>query len=176
MTLYLIRHGKTDYNEQGLLQGKSDIPLNENGIKDAEKLHDYFQDKKVDLCFSSPLIRALDTAKIIFPNLDIITSNLIIERTLGQFEGKSHAEYHFYDFWNYKANNNTSGVEPVQDLLKRSTLFLHELKEKYMDKTIAIVSHGAFLKALHYSIIGYNTETNFDSFSINNCEVKKYEI
>ena len=68
MVLYLIRHGKTTYNEKGLLQGKSDIPLNEEGQKQSLLLHNYFLDKKVDVCFSSPLKRALDTAKTIFQN------------------------------------------------------------------------------------------------------------
>lgn len=176
MVLYLIRHGKTTYNEKGLLQGKSDIPLNEEGQKQSLLLHNYFLDKKVDVCFSSPLKRALDTAKTIFPELEIITSDLICERNLGLFEGRSHTEYHFYDFWNYKANSNEGGVEPVQDLLKRSNLFLKQLKENYRDKNIAIVSHGAFLKALYFSITGYNENTDFSAFSINNCEVKKYEI
>ena len=176
MVLYLIRHGKTDYNEKGLLQGKSNIPLNATGIKESEKLHNYFLDKDVNICFSSPLVRALDTAKIIFPDIDIITSDMVIERTLGKFEGKSHEEYHFYDFWNYKINSNEGGVEPVQDLLKRSDLFLKLLKEKYVDKNIAVVSHGAFLKALHFSIIGYNEDTSFKEFSLKNCEVKKYDV
>ena len=176
MILYLIRHGETDYNKKGLLQGKTDIFLNEKGIKDAKELYKYFIDKNVDICFSSPLIRALDTAKIVFPNLDIIISDMISERNLGKFEGRRHEEYHFYDFWNYKLNSHEGGVETVQDLLKRSDSFLEKLKEQYSGKKIAVVSHGAFLKALHYSIVGYNEDTDFSKFSINNCEIKKYEI
>ena len=176
MVLYLIRHGKTDYNEKGLLQGKSNIPLNENGIKEAQELHNYFLDKKIDICFSSPLKRAVSTAELIFPDTKIIVSDIIIERSLGDFEGKSHEEYHFHDFWDYKSNSNVGGVEPIRDLLKRSDMFLNYLKENYADKTMAIVSHGAFLKALHFSIMGYNENTNFHGFSLKNCEVKSYEI
>ena len=176
MVLYLIRHGRTDWNDKGLLQGKSNIPLNDDGIKSAKKLHEYFLDKNIDLCFSSPLTRTLETAEIIFPNLNIITDERIVERDLGKFEGKSYAEYHLNNFWNYKENSTYGEVEPVQDLLKRSDLFLKEIKQKYSDKNIAIVSHGAFLRALHYTIVGYNEQTDFEEFSIKNCEVKKYEI
>lgn len=176
MTLYLIRHGKTLWNEKGLLQGKSDIPLNEEGKVKALELKDYFIDKNIDLCFSSPLDRAYTTAKIIFPNLNIIKNKKIVERDLGQFEGKSHTEYHFHDFWDYKANSNYGGVEPVQSLFERSKQFLEELTNNYPNKNIVVVSHGAFLKALHYTIVGYDENEKFDDFSINNCEVKKYEI
>lgn len=176
MVLYLIRHGETDWNNLGLLQGRSDISLNENGKKEALKLQAYFKDKKIDVCFSSSLNRAYETAKIIFPKTEIITDDLLIERYLGDFEGKSHKEYHFYDFWDYKANNTAGNVEGVRELFKRSQTFLNKLKTSYNDKVVVIVSHGAFLKALHFSIVGYNENTDFGSFSLNNCEFKKYVL
>ena len=176
MVLYLIRHGETAWNKQGLLQGQSNISLNNEGKKEALKLKEYFQDKEVNICLSSPLNRAYETAKIIFPNLEIIKDDLLIERYLGDFEGKSHKEYHFYDFWNYQANNQDGNVESVRHLLKRSEMFLNKIKEKYSNQTVAIVSHGAFLKALHYSIIGYNENTDFSKFSLSNCEFNKYEL
>ena len=176
MVVYLIRHGQTDYNQKGLLQGKSNIPLNNNGIQEAWRNHNYFVDKNIDFCFTSPLKRALETAQIIFPKVNIIKSDLLIERNLGIFEGKSHDEYHFHNFWNYKLNSTYGNVESVRNLLDRSDSFLNYLKENYMNKTVVIVSHGAFLKALHFSIIGYNENTDFSCFTIKNCEIKKYEI
>lgn len=176
MKLYLIRHGKTIWNEKGLLQGNSDIPLNEEGKKSALKLREYFKNKNIDMCFSSPLERACATAEIAFPNLKVITTDKIVERHLGEFEGKSHTEYSFYEFWDYKLNSNYKGVEPVQTLLKRSKEFLEEIKEKYPDKNIAVVSHGAFLKAFYYTIIGYDENEKFNKFQIDNCEVKEIEI
>lgn len=176
MKLYLIRHGKTDWNQKGLLQGDFNIPLNQEGRLEILKVREAFKNKKVDLCFSSPLERAYETAKIIFPDLNIIKENAIVERDLGEFEGKKHSEYNVYNFWDCKENCNLFGVEPICSLLKRSDMFLQKLKENYSDKTIAVVSHGALLKALHYSIIGYDENEKFDDFSIKNGEVKEYEI
>lgn len=176
MVLYLVRHGKTSWNKLGLLQGESDIPLNKEGKDSALKLKEYFSDKNIDICFSSPLKRAYDTAKIIFPDLNIVISNQIIERFLGQFEGKNYQEYNFADYWDYEKNSNDLGVEPIQTLLKRSELFLNYLRENYYDKNVVVVSHKAFIKALHYTIIGYDKNTNFNEFTTNNCEIKKYEL
>ena len=98
MKLYLIRHGKTLWNEKDLLQGKSDIPLSKDGIEKAKKLITYFKNKKIDMCFSSPLERAYMTAKIVFPNLNVIKEDKIIERNLGEFEGKSKKKIVYMSF------------------------------------------------------------------------------
>ena len=62
MRLYIIRHGETDWNRRRLLQGRSDIPLNENGLKLAEVTGEALQDVPFDLCIAGPLIRTRQTA------------------------------------------------------------------------------------------------------------------
>ena len=67
MKLYLMRHGETDYNKKGLIQGQIDVPLNENGIRLAELTRDGFRREGLhfDLAYCSPLIRAKKTAEIL---------------------------------------------------------------------------------------------------------------
>ena len=67
MVVYFIRHGETDFNRKGLIQGTSDIPLNENGIRQAGMAADWFKEQKItfDKVFASPLIRARKTAAIV---------------------------------------------------------------------------------------------------------------
>ena len=67
MKVYLMRHGETDYNKKGLIQGTLDIPLNEFGLELAEKTKEGFQNEGLtfDYCYCSPLIRARQTAEII---------------------------------------------------------------------------------------------------------------
>ena len=63
---YLIRHGKTDWNVVRKLQGRTDTPLNEDGRTMARKAAIECEDIDFDICYSSPLIRAKETANILF--------------------------------------------------------------------------------------------------------------
>ena len=71
--IYIFRHGETDYNVNKRMQGWLDVPLNKNGIAQAEMLYKKMSNIKMDCVYSSPLSRALDTAKIVVPNTKIIT-------------------------------------------------------------------------------------------------------
>ena len=173
----MVRHAKTDYNEKGLVQGMTDIPLNEEGIMQAMKLKSKLKDIKFDLCFSSPLKRTLKTAKIIVgDDFPIITDELLIERNMGTYEGGSFKEYQKRDFWNINKNSNLNGVEPVRDIMKRAKIFFDNLKEKYPDKTILLVSHAATIRALHFNILGYDDSTWFYAFKLENGEAYEYNL
>ena len=65
MKIYLVRHGETDWNKERKIQGQVDIPLNAFGIHLAEETAKGLRDIPFDICFSSPLGRAKDTARII---------------------------------------------------------------------------------------------------------------
>ena len=62
--LYIMRHGKTDWNALHKLQGRTDIPLNEEGRLMALKAHEEYKSWNIDVCYCSPLIRAVETAQI----------------------------------------------------------------------------------------------------------------
>ncbi|MBQ3562906.1 MAG: histidine phosphatase family protein, partial [Clostridia bacterium] len=87
--LHLIRHGMTDGNEQGQYVGRTDLKITTNGIIELEKLRDEGIYPKCDLVFSSPLSRAVDTAKIIFPEKEIIINKNFEEIDFGEFECKT---------------------------------------------------------------------------------------
>ncbi len=86
--LYIFRHGETDYNVEKRMQGCLDIPLNANGIAQAQQLAQKLSNIKFDCVFSSPLSRALETAKIAIKNCKIITDDKLQEWNLGIFCGK----------------------------------------------------------------------------------------
>ena len=177
MVIYMVRHGQTDYNKRRITQGKSNILLNEYGIKEACEAKGKLKDVNFDICISSPLKRTLQTAEIIINNkCKIITDDLLTERNMGDFEGKPYELYQKYDFWNLKINLNYNGVEPVKNVFLRSKEFLDKIKNKYKNKTILIVSHHAVLRALHYNIVGYNDDTNLLSFHPLNGKIYKYAI
>ncbi len=179
MKVYIVRHGETDWNKEGRRQGSIDIPLNEKGIEQANILKDKLKDIKFDLCISSPLKRAYKTAEIIYGNDNIITNDLLKERYLGEYEGTTigNSKFDFYYYMNYKINASDHGVEPFQDLLKRCHIFLEDLKRNYRDyENILIVTHGFCGKCLYYNLVGYNEDTDFSGFKLENCEYFAYVI
>lgn len=89
MILYTIRHGETEWNKMGKMQGKTDISLSEDGRKFAQKTADGLKNIKFDYIFSSPLERAYETACIIKGDRDIeiVKDERLIEVGFGLYEG-----------------------------------------------------------------------------------------
>ena len=87
--LYIMRHGKTDWNALHKLQGRTDIPLNEEGRLMASKAHEEYKSLNIDVCYCSPLIRAVETAQIVLKNrgIPIITDERSVEMSFGDYEG-----------------------------------------------------------------------------------------
>ncbi len=87
---YIFRHGETDWNQKGRIQGWTDIPLNQNGVAQAKKLAQSLRDVNFDVIYSSPLLRALNTAEIVADNnqCDVVLVDGLRERKFGIFEGK----------------------------------------------------------------------------------------
>ena len=90
MKIYVIRHGQTNWNVEEIIQGKKDIELNEVGIRQAYEVKEKLNMLNIDLIMCSPLKRTKKTAEIINQdkNLNIIYKKELIERDLGDFEGK----------------------------------------------------------------------------------------
>ncbi|GAH40468.1 unnamed protein product, partial [marine sediment metagenome] len=89
--LTFVRHGETEKNIQGILQGRMDVPLNEKGLKEAEELSDYLKWLKFDVIFYSDLRRAVQCAnKIVkhFPHAEYIKEPLLRERHFGEHQNK----------------------------------------------------------------------------------------
>jgi len=174
--LYIVRHGKTDWNVKGLLQGSADIAINEEGIIQAKELSKIINIDEIDICICSPLKRAKETAEILLKDKkEIIYDDLLLERGFGDLEGKKINFDLIALQWNYKLNDSTNNIESIQDCLRRAQVFLEEIKEKYPNKSILIVSHGSFIKALHFNIIGYDKNTDFLSFSPQNTTLYEYD-
>lgn len=175
--ILITRHGETDYNKLGLIQGSLDIPLNKKGINDALKLKKRIDLKEIDICLSSPLKRAYDTALILTDNkISVICDDLLVERNFGKNEGKKNDLELCKKDWCYCLNNNENTGESLAALLERAREFLNKIKTLYNNKTILIVSHGSFIKALHYNIIGYDKNTDFLSFNPKNTYIYEYTI
>lgn len=155
MELYIIRHGQTDWNRARKLQGRTDIPLNEWGRRVAELTREGLQDVVFDVAFTSPLVRAKETAEIILKdrNIPIIEDERIIEVNFGAYEGEDFRleDENLQNFFSrpelYYA---VDGSESMESILKRTGDFLEELyaNPKYQNSTIFVATHGAALCGL----------------------------
>lgn len=177
MILYVVRHGETEKNKYGLVQGQTECDLSENGIEKAKELIPIVRKLKIDVVISSPLKRAYDTANIITEGkYPINIDDRIIERNWGLCEGASIDDVDTVKCWNFFANADDNGIERVQDLLKRVSEFLEDIKNRYQDKNILVVSHSAILRAIHYCLHNIPEDGDMSKIDIPNLRIIEYEI
>lgn len=160
MEIYLIRHGETDYNKAGRLQGVTDIPLNSYGIELAEKTAKALETVPFDVIFSSPLIRAYETARILRGNrpVPIIRAEELIELSFGEYEGLvcRGEGYNIPDpdfpkfFEDPEGCHAPPGGESIPHLMERTSSFLRSVMKapKYQDSVLLMASHGAAIRGI----------------------------
>lgn len=152
-TLYLIRHGQTDWNVAGKIQGHADIPLNETGKAQAQKVAQYLKKKQVSLngLYSSDLQRAHQTAQEIAAifALEIILSADLREGHFGRLEGLTKQERHdLYGPLTDEELPEKIGAEPRQQVVARVMNFLKYIAQNRTGNKVAVVTHGYLLSSL----------------------------
>lgn len=154
MRLYIIRHGETEWNKVKRLQGQTDIPLAEEGIRLARETGAGMKDEPIDLVISSPLTRAVQTAKLLTEgrNIPILTDNRIIEISFGDWEGECildskvlPPEFRKLFYEDPLHCICPPGGETFDEVRIRTGLFFQSLVEnpEYEHKNILISTHGA---------------------------------
>ena len=171
MLIYIVRHGLTEWNKLKKLQGAADVPLAKEGILLAEKTGEALKDVKFDICFTSPLSRARQTAECVLGdrNVPIIPDKRIQEINFGNLEGgcvrdaegnyiDPQVETFFRDPVNFKRPENG---ENIFDVIARTKDFWEEKTSdpSLTDKTVLVASHGCAVRALLQNI--YHDPENF---------------
>ncbi len=173
--LYVIRHGKTDWNLENKIQGRADIPLNNLGIQEANLTKELLNQTKFYKIISSPLIRAKKTAEIISnKKTPIVIDSRIIERDFGEFEGLRKEDFDCNLFWNYSLDCHYDKAESVQQLLNRVYNFLDEYKEIYEKKDVLIVTHAGVIPAICSYFKGIPKNNNLFCYHFKTCEIIKF--
>lgn len=164
--LLFVRHGQTDFNESNRLSGRIDSVLTDKGREQAteagQKIKSY-QDIKIDIIVSSPLIRAKETAGIIaniigYPKEKILVNQLFTERNFGINEGIDDLE--FLKTHSYKDYDYGDGAETIAVLQQRADAALEWLEQLPYD-TVLLVGHAAFGRALRRVLKGEPPEYEF---------------
>lgn len=151
MRIGLIRHGLTDWNAAGRIQGQTDIPLNGEGREQAERLGRRLlkEEYQWDYIITSGLSRAQETGEIISKllNVPLLEPDARLkERAFGQIEGLTSEER--VARWGQAWETLDLGQEQIADIQIRALAFLEDLWSAYPDQNVLIVTHGAFLANL----------------------------
>lgn len=155
--LYFVRHGQTEHNLKGLIQGHSDSALTEEGKKQALELQNKFKSVELAAIYSSDLMRARKTAEIIaLPHkLKVVYSKALRERNYGSIEGKPRELldkiYESFDKFTrqqrflFRANPQ---AESNKDVIERLLPFLKQISKKHGGKNVLLVTHGGLMGIL----------------------------
>jgi probable phosphoglycerate mutase len=175
----MMRHGRTDWNVRHKIQGRTDIPLNDEGREMAKTAGKECQNIHFDLCYSSPLIRARETAELVLQGRDIpiICDERLREMSFGIYEGIENS-FQIPDcpvnelFWNPAQYVAVEGGESLEELYERTGSFLKQVVAPTLDagKDILIVGHGV----TNHSILCQVKRIPIDRFwetEIENCKL-----
>ncbi|MCR4991162.1 MAG: histidine phosphatase family protein [Lachnospiraceae bacterium] len=180
--LYIIRHGRTDWNDLHKLQGRTDVPLNESGRSMAREAAVKYRDVHFDICYCSPLVRAKQTAEILLEGRDvpIVFDDRLKEMSFGSYEGIENSfaipdcpiNVFFKDPAHY--TDPPGGAESIDDLFKRTGEFLEELVYPKIKegRDVLIVGHGAMNSSIVCRIME-RTRDRFWEAGIENCVLKQ---
>ena len=167
---YLVRHGETEWNRIRRIQGVSDIPLNDTGRAQAAAVGDIFSKHRFDLIVSSPLSRALETARIISRRLGMPLPLVVpdlIERNYGEAEGQTRAELDS----RYPPGSEIPGREERASVTARAVRTLQDLAVRHPDSDILAVAHGGLIR----SVVDFAAPGVYDE-PITNCSVHSFSL
>ena len=161
LELVIVRHGETTANAAGIIQGQTDVPLNEKGIMQAEMARNALRDETFDYAYASDLSRAMVTARRILPDMEVNPSPLLREWDLGNWAGKSIREIKEEDAAAYAGFSRSDpdtlipGGETRRQVEERVKKFMESLMEKHKEEggKILLVSHYGVITAIFWYLI-----------------------
>lgn len=145
--LRLVRHGETDWNRLGLIQGRRDNRLNDVGRKQAAIAAEHLAGRAYDALVSSPLARASETAQIIASALRIETVEFdtdLIEQAWGSAEGQA-----WDAVFDRFPDGQIPGREPHSTLVRRAGEALRRIADRHVGGAVILVSHGGLINAVN---------------------------
>ncbi len=163
MRLYLVRHGETESNRLGLALGRDNVPLNEHGLWQAERVGRALASEPLVAVYSSPLRRALDTAEAVAGHhgREVQVEERLIEMDVGEVEGLPFDEVRkrypdLLEKWvsGSGPTQTMPGGERLVDVQERAWALVNELAARHGDEVIAAVSHNFVILSLLARALG----------------------
>jgi broad specificity phosphatase PhoE len=169
-TILLVRHGETDWNAQRRVQGHSDTPLNATGRAQAEALAEELGGESIEAVYSSDLLRAHETARIVAGRrgLEVTAIRDLRERHFGTWEGLTDDE--ILARFPEATSGSWGDGERKEEMIRRVFGALQRIAETHPGGRVLVVSHGGPLRAVlaHCGVDGVGR--------IDNCHVVRIEV
>ena len=168
--IYVVRHGETEWNAVNKVLGRTDIPLNDNGIVQTKELGHLLKDLKVEVFLCSPLLRARQTADAIASEtgLQYRIDDRLIEQDFGRFEGVARFDRE-YQAAKREYFARYPGGESYFDMAARVYPLIKELE----GTDALLVTHGGICRIIRSYFEDMGNE-EFVQYAQKNCEVKMY--
>ncbi len=176
MKIYITRHGETEWNRLNKVIGLTDMELTEKGVSQAEALADRLSSCGIDLIIASPLKRAYETARISAERygIPLISDVRLIEQNYGIYEGADRKDPRFLANKRNFAYRYPDG-ESMMQVGHRVYSLIEEIREKYADKTVLLVSHGGVCRVIRTYFTDMSNE-EFTAYSMENCALEMFEL
>jgi probable phosphoglycerate mutase len=181
--ILLVRHGETDWNATGRIQGHSDTPLNEAGRLQARRAAQRLAREPVRALYSSDLARAFETATIIGASLGLtaVSSPQLRERQYGAWEGLTGAaiKAHYpelFAMWRARATDFAPPRgETRSELLSRALAELRTIRQRHLGQMVVVVSHGGLCNVLINHVLG-NADDEQREFAFGNASIHTLDV
>jgi len=180
LTVYVVRHGQTDWNREGRIQGGTDNPLNATGREQAATMGRTLGEVKVDAVYVSSHQRARQTADVFEGRAPIRQMDELRERFFGKFEGANDKDAAIVADWNKRRftwDDAMEGGETLESQSRRAETALKAIRERHKDGgTVVIVGHGGINPLLVSHLIGVPPQEGASAINQGNDEIYRIEI
>lgn len=180
MKIYLMRHGTTIWNEECRTQGRSQNKLSKQGKALTEEVAKKLKKEKIDVIYSSPLMRTMQSANIVnrYHNVKINRCELLTEIDQGIFAGRLKNSLTEKEKQLKAERHPITKMESFESVTNRAKEFIEKVLKSEKHKNILVVSHNIICSILEYLLT--NTTPDFSDYAklniFGNAEVKIFEI
>jgi 2,3-bisphosphoglycerate-dependent phosphoglycerate mutase len=180
LVVYVVRHGQTDWNREGRIQGGTDNPLNSTGRDQAATLARTLADVRIDTVYSSSHQRARQTAAVLEGRAPVVAMDELRERFFGKFEGANDKDPAIVADWNkrrFSWDDAMEGGESLESQSRRAAAALEKIRERHKDGgTVVIVGHGGINPLLVSHLIGVPPQEGASAINQGNDEIYRVEL
>ena len=180
LNVYIVRHGQTDWNKEGRIQGATDNPLNATGRDQAAAMGRTLAEVKVDAVYVSSHQRARQTAEVFEGRAPITAMDELRERNYGKFEGSNEKDSANVADWNKRRfvwTDNMESGESLESQAKRAEAALTKIRSRHKEGgTVVIVAHGGINPILVSSLLNIPLAEGASAIGQSNDEIYRIEI